>query len=230
MHKAPLASSWDSEGMVASFARSSPNPVLVQFAAAELLRVPGGRVLDIGCGAARNAVPLAKQGWHVLGVDRSWPMLVAAVARSRAEGVPERVEICLAPMERLPVRDRSVDLLIAHGIWNLAASSAQFRGAVREAARVARPGAGLFVFTFSRNTFPPGVTPVAGEPFVFTEFSGEPQCFLTAEQLISELAEAGFTPDPAVPLTEYNRRPECALRGGGPPVIYECAFRYTATG
>lgn len=230
MQKGPVASSWDSEGMVAGFARSSPNPVLMQFAAAELRRAPGGRVLDIGCGAARNAVPLAKQGWHVLGVDRSWPMLVAAAERSHAEGVRERVEVCLAPMERLPVRDRSVDLLIAHGIWNLAASSAQFRNAVREAARAARPGAGLFVFTFSRNTFPPGVMPVPGEPFVFTEFSGEPQCFLTAEQLYAELAGAGFTPDPAVPLTEYNRRPEGTLRGGGPPVIYECAFRYTTTG
>ena len=223
-----VKSPWDSEGMVAGFARSSPNPVLMQFAAAELRRAPGGRALDIGCGAARNAVPLARQGWKVLGVDRSWPMLVAAAERSRAEGVHDRVQVSLAPMEALPVRDRRVDLLIAHGIWNLAADSGQFRRAVREAGRVARQGTGLFVFTFSRNTFPPGTVPVASESFVFTEFSGEPQVFLTAEQLYAELADAGFTPDPAVPLTEYNRRAEGAPRGGGPPVIYECAFRYSA--
>ena len=66
----------------------------------------------------------------------------------------------------------------------------------------------------------------SGESFVFTQFSGEPQCFLSAEQLLAELADAGFTPDPGVPLTEYNRRPYGALRAGGPPVIYECAFRY----
>jgi SAM-dependent methyltransferase len=226
MERNSVASPWDSAGMVAGFARSSPNPVLMEFAAAELRRAPQGRALDIGCGAARNAVPLAKQGWHVLALDRSWPMLVAGAERSRDEGVHGRVKVARAPMDCLPVRDRSFDLLIAHGIWNLAASAAEFRRAVREAARAAAPGAGLFVFTFSRNTFPAGIAPVSGEPFVFTEFAGEPQCFLTAEQLFDELGAAGFTADAAVPLTEYNRRPEGALRGGGPPVIYECAFRF----
>jgi SAM-dependent methyltransferase len=212
--------------MVAGFARSAPNPVLMTFAAQELARVPAGRALDIGCGAARNAVPLARQGWHVVGVDGSWPMLRAARERSEAERVEARVSTCLATMDHLPVRDGAFDLLIAHGIWNLAASGAEFRRAVREAARAAAPGAALFVFTFSRNTFPAHVTPVAGESFVFTEFSGAPQCFLTEDQLRRELASAGFTADPAVPLTEYNRRPHGALPSGGPPVIYECAFRY----
>ena len=89
----------------------------------------------------------------------------------------------------------------------------------------ARPAAGLFVFTFSRNTLSADVAPVPGEPFVFTEFSGRPQCFLTERQLIEELGAAGFDPDPGVPLTEYNRPPRGSLRTGGPPVIYEMAFR-----
>ena len=225
LQQGTAASPWDAEGMVAGFARSSPNPVLMEFAAAELRRLPGGRALDIGCGAARNAVPLARLGWNVFGVDSSWPMLVAAAERSRAEGAPNLVNVAQAPMDKLPVRDQSFDLLIAHGIWNLAASGDEFRRSVREAARAAAPGAALFVFTFSRNTFPANVAPVAGESFVFREFSGEPQCFLTAEQLFEELAAAGFQPDPGVPLTEYNRRPDGALAVGGPPVIYECAFR-----
>jgi hypothetical protein len=85
------------------------------------------------------------------------------------------------------------------------------------------------VFTFSRNTLPPDAAPVAGEPFVYTQFSGTPQCFLTDAQLLAELAAAGFTPDTAVPLTEHNRRTAGALASaGGPPVIYEAAFRYRA--
>jgi len=68
---------------------------------------------------------------------------------------------------------------------------------------VARPRAGLFVFTFSRNTFPPQTEPVVGEPFVFTQFSGEPQCFLTEAQLVAELARVGFAPDHGVPCREY---------------------------
>jgi hypothetical protein len=61
---------------------------------------------------------------------------------------------------------------------------------------------------------------------VFTEFSGAPQCFLTDDQLVSEMDTAGFAREPSVPLTEYNRARRGAVRLGGPPVIYECAFRY----
>ena len=130
-------------------------------------------------------------------------------------------------MDALPVRDGSCDLVIAHGIWNLARSAADFRRAVREAARVAKTGAGLFVFTFSRHTLPPDAEPVVGEAFVFTQFSGEPQCFLTEEQLVSELSAAGFVSEPSVPLSEYNR-PRPGTLGGGAPVIYEAAFRRDA--
>jgi SAM-dependent methyltransferase len=217
-------SSWSSPGMVAGFAQSAPNATLLRFAAAERAR-GAARALDLGCGAGRNAVPLAGLGWRVVGIDLSAPMLDAAAARSRLECPAGSLNLVMAPMEHLPIATASVDLVIAHGIWNLARSAAQFRQAIREAARVARPGAGLFVFTFSRTTLPGALAPVSGEPFVFTEFSGEPQCFLTREQLIEELATAGFVPDSAVPLTEHNRPRPGALRTGGPPVIYEGAFR-----
>ena len=68
------------------------------------------------------------------------------------------------------------------------------------------------------------VAPVAGETFVFTQFSGAPQCFLTERQLIDEMHTAGFEPDPALPLRELNR-PAPGLRTAGGPVIYEGAFR-----
>ena len=222
----PLAGSqWKTPDTVARFAQSAPNTVLMTFATEELRRVGSGRVLDLGCGAGRNAVPLARLGWRVVGLDLSWPMLEAAATRTRDACLDNLLHLVLAPMESIPARDRSFDLVIAHGIWNLARSTAQFRRALSEAARVARPGAGLFVFTFSRNTLPPQTEPVAGEPFVFTQFSGEPQCFLTEIQLIAELGRVGFTPDPGVPLREYNRPQPGALVTGTMPVIYEAAFR-----
>jgi len=211
--------------MVAGFSQSAPNPVLMRFAADELSRSPGARLLDLGCGAGRNAVPLAGQGWNVFGIDLSWPMLAAAALRGREIEGPGRLHLALAPMDRIPVTDHAFDFVVAHGIWNLAPSVAAFRRALSDAARAARTGAALFVFTFSRNTFPPQIEPVSGEPFVFTQFSGQPQCFLTDAELVAELRAVGFTQEPGFPLTEYNRPYAGWLVGGNVPAIHEGVFR-----
>ncbi len=211
--------------MVSGFATSPPNAELIQLAADELRRASGVRMVDIGCGAARNAVPIVRLGWHVLGLDLSRPMLDAAASRAREEELTTRLHVAMAPMTSLPVRDGSCDFVIAHGIWNLARSTVEFRRAVAEAARVARTGAALFVFTFSRQTLPPETVTVPGEEFVFTEFSGAPQCFLTQAQLVEELSASGFAPDPGVPLKELNRPRSGMLQSVQAPVIYEGLFR-----
>lgn len=219
----PRHASWSAPATVAGFAQALPNAQLMAYA--ERLRAAGAATaIDIGCGAGRNAVPLARGGWMVTGIDDSAPMLIAASERVKAEGLTHSITLARATMAALPVHAESADLVIAHGIWNLAGSADEFRRGVAEAARVARPGAGVFVFTFSRHTLPADAEPVGGEPFVFTQFSGEPQCFLTEEQLVSELAAAGFTPDPDLPLRELNRGPGL-IRHGSAPVILEAAFR-----
>jgi SAM-dependent methyltransferase len=223
----PLAgSSWSTPATVEGFTRSLPNDTLLRLAAVERARVPGGRVLDIGCGAGRNAVPLAHQGWRVVGTDLSWPMLLAAAGRRASDRETGRLSLAVAPMDRLPVRDRAIDLIVAHGIWNLARSAAEFRRAIGEASRVAAPRAALFVFTFSRSTLPADAAPVPGEPFVFVQFSGQPQCFVTADQLVEELGAAGFAPDDTVPFTEHNLPAGGAIHVARPPVIFEAAFRF----
>jgi ubiquinone/menaquinone biosynthesis C-methylase UbiE len=168
---------------------------------------------------------MSAEGPSVVGTDVAWPMLAAARRRVASEGLGGRVTLVRAPMDRLPLPDASVDLIVAHGIWNLARSADEFRRAVAEAARVARPGAGLFVFTFSRATLGPEDRPVPGETFVFTQFAGEPQIFLTEAELLEELRRGGFEKDPPGPLTEYNRPPSGSAFVRGGPVIYEGTFR-----
>jgi SAM-dependent methyltransferase len=221
----PLAdSAWSRPATVAGFVGSPPNETLLRFAAGEL-RARTATAVDLGCGAGRNAVPLAAQGWTVVGLDLSLPMVEAAARRAREGAAAGRLHIALAPMDALPLRGGCADLIVAHGIWNLARSGAEFRRAVTEAVRIAKPQAALFVFTFSRHTLPASAEPVSGETFVFTQFSGEPQCFLTEAQLTAELEAIGFVADSAVPLRELNRPGPNALAARGGPVIYEGAFR-----
>jgi ubiquinone/menaquinone biosynthesis C-methylase UbiE len=215
-----MTAPWNSPETVGRFAVSPGNDILLRFAEKDLKRSPGNDLLDIGCGAGSNAVPLARQGWQVTGIDLSKPMLETAANRIRANGLADRVQLAHAAMDRLPAADHSQDFIVAHGIWNLAGSSAEFRAALNEAARVARPGAALFVYLFSRSTFPPDTDPVPGESFVFTQFSGRPQCFLTEQQLIDELGAAGFEQEHGTTITEYAR-PET----GSKPAIFEAIFR-----
>jgi len=218
-------SPWNQAGTVERFVRSPPNTALLQVAAREFR--PSARLLDIGCGAGRNAVPLATAGWKVFGTDVSIPMLTAAAGRAAQVHGAGRVGLIRAPMHQLPLASDSFDFIVAHGIWNLARSGREFRMAVEDAARVARTGCALFLFTFSRRTIAESARPLLGESFVFTEFSGQPQCFLTEEQIVRELATHGFDPDPSLPLRELNRPTKASLCTSSGPVIYEGLFRYT---
>jgi 2-polyprenyl-3-methyl-5-hydroxy-6-metoxy-1,4-benzoquinol methylase len=63
--------------------RTEPNRFLV----AEVERMPPGRALDLACGAGRNAVWLAEQGWKVTAVDFSEVGIESARRLARSRGV-----------------------------------------------------------------------------------------------------------------------------------------------
>ncbi len=115
--------------------------------------------------------------------------------------------------------------MVVHGAWNLVRSAAGLRRAIAGASPVAGPGAGSFVYTFSRATLAPGASPVPEESFVFTRFAGGPQGFLTEAELRTLLLRAGIEEDPPGPLTEYNRPVAGLARTRGGPVILEGTLR-----
>jgi SAM-dependent methyltransferase len=77
----------------------------------ELLAIPpGARVVDLGCGRGRHAIPLSRRGYRVTGVDISEKMLRMARERAGRENVsvewvredmrefvrPDRYDACLS--------------------------------------------------------------------------------------------------------------------------------------
>jgi SAM-dependent methyltransferase len=68
----------------------------------------GGPILDLGCGTGRLAVPLARDGHRVLGIDLSSAMLGRAAERLRrlARPAAARCVLVRADLRSLPVRRR----------------------------------------------------------------------------------------------------------------------------
>jgi len=63
----------------------------------------GGTVVELAVGTGRIAVPMARAGVHVIGVDQSAGMLAVARAYAEREGVPELVELRRGDLLRPPV-------------------------------------------------------------------------------------------------------------------------------
>jgi demethylmenaquinone methyltransferase/2-methoxy-6-polyprenyl-1,4-benzoquinol methylase len=99
---------------------------------------PGDKVLDLAAGTAVSTVELAKSGAWCVAVDFSVGMLGAGAAR--------KVPKVAADATRLPFADGVFDAVtISFGLRNVADPQA----ALREMARVTRPGGRLVVCEFS---------------------------------------------------------------------------------
>jgi ubiquinone/menaquinone biosynthesis C-methylase UbiE len=72
-----------------------------------------GPVLELGCGTGRIAMPVAKAGATVVGIDRSAPMLDRARKRVKRARVGPRVQLVRGDIRHLPFPDRTFPLVMA---------------------------------------------------------------------------------------------------------------------
>ena len=99
-------------------------------------------VLDIGCGTGGLLIDFARTTrGRVVGVDASFEMLGSALERI-GTSVPDReVSLIWAPAERVPLPDQHFDLITAELLLHHVRRPQR---ALREMARLARPGATIF--------------------------------------------------------------------------------------
>jgi SAM-dependent methyltransferase len=128
--------------------------------------LPVGTALDAACGTGRHAAYLTELGHRVIGVDQSADMLSFAAERLPA------VDLLLANLERIPLADRSVDVVVCA----LALTHApRLAPVLAEFARVLRPGGHLVIsdahllLSYVRPTLPRRPGP-DGRPSILAEY------------------------------------------------------------
>jgi SAM-dependent methyltransferase len=146
----------------------------------------GETVLDLGSGGGIDVLLSASRvgsTGKAYGLDMTDEMLELARGNQRAAGVTN-VEFIKGTIERIPLPDESVDVVISNCVINLSADKPQ---AFREAARVLRPG-GRFA-----------VTDIVADPEMdeatradLEQWTGCIAGALTKEEFARELAAAGL--------------------------------------
>jgi SAM-dependent methyltransferase len=107
-------------------------------------RREGGPVLELGCGTGRVAIPVARTGVPVVGIDRSEPMLAYARRRARRLPASQRPDLVLGDIRSLPFEDGVFSAAMApYGILQSLTRETDLKATLAELARVLRPGGAL---------------------------------------------------------------------------------------
>ena len=114
----------------------------------ERVQPVSGRVLDVACGPGTYGRRIASPSKEVFGIDISKGMLMQGAAYVVRDRIPN-MHFARARVEALPFEDGFFDAALCGGSLHLFADTLI---ALREMARVMKPGAILSVFTFGAGT------------------------------------------------------------------------------
>ena len=112
----------------------------------ELLKsIPGGRLLDVGCGPGILLDHLAGRGFELFGVDLSQAMIAEAACVT----VREQPRLAVAGIEALPYADGTFDVVLVLGVLEYVH---KLEVALQEIARVSQPNAIVIISMLNRGS------------------------------------------------------------------------------
>ncbi|MBH5323002.1 ArsR/SmtB family transcription factor [Aurantiacibacter sediminis] len=177
------ADEWDTLREIHGPEKASEEALLAALAEASI-----GHLLDIGTGTGRITELLAPHASHIVALDKSLDML--RVARARLQAIaPDKVELAQGDFTNLPFSASSFDTVLLHQVLHFAHDPAL---ALKEAARVTRPGGRIAVVDLARHELDELRTRHAHARLGFADAT-----------MAKLLAEAGF--DPADPVEVPGR-------------------------
>ena len=178
----------------------------------DLVRRHGGPVLDIGCGTGRLAIPLAREGLAVTGIDLSEGML----ARGHALSANLEIDWVRGDMREMALARRYRSAFMAGHAFQAMLTDGEQTALFGGVARHLEPG-GVFAFT-SRNPRERDLYGNEAETFwhSFTDTEGRRVDVSTAE-----------TYDPAGAILHVTSWRRVHGRDDIPPRISRVALRYT---
>jgi ubiquinone/menaquinone biosynthesis C-methylase UbiE len=140
-------------------------------AIARALRVgPGQTFLDLGCGQGGPGLWVAREtGAAMLGIDLSSTGIARASERAEEFGVADRARFQVADLASTGLPDASFDAAMSVDVlWSVPDKP----GALREAARILKPGARFAFTNWDRDLSPPGYLPPLNDHRPLLEHAG----------------------------------------------------------
>ena len=110
-------------------------------------RVPVKRILDLGCGTGNHAIPMARKGYRVTGIDRSQQMLEHARSKLLSIHPPMACPPSFqhGDLRNLKLRKRFDAVLMMFAVLGYQATNADVLAALKSVHRHLPPG-GIFIF------------------------------------------------------------------------------------
>jgi SAM-dependent methyltransferase len=106
-----------------------------------LAAAAGGPVLELGCGTGRITLPVAREGVHVIGIDRSQPMLERAAGKLRRARLSRPATLIRGDIRHLPFRRGRFPLVMApYGILQSLTRERDLAATLESVARVLPKG------------------------------------------------------------------------------------------